>query len=963
MLTNSTVPVLAGAITETWWKDDFSDAQVTIPGFSLVRCDRPERRGGGCALYINDKVTPTDEYTWGDTSSNIAAAYLAETHVVLVAIYRAPGARLSSILHRVQSFIDKHSSENVVPDIHILGDLNCPGIDWKTCSSSDGQEIELLEFADKFFLTQVVQKPTRGDNTLDIVLTNREEYFAAVETEELQISDHLAVHCTLGFGLNQVSVEKNGVRRGFQALDIHHADFDAIAEKLKEVDWDSILGDYSSDGDGSDLVELLSGTVLKITSQFTRAKRRGTARRDPMLKRLRKKQKKLNQRIRAAKASNSFSGHVDKLERKVAKVALEIRNYLNERLEQDERRAVEVIRTNPKFFWTYTNDRRKMRSRFPPLMRSDGSLATAPSEKAELFQDQYASVFSDPNSVCVEEAVGDISYTGPSLSSITFTPESIEAALKELNPYSAGPPDDIPACILHRCRSALAYPLFLLWRGSYERGVVPSCLKRQYITPIFKKGSRSEAANYRPVALTSNIIKCFERVVRAELVGHLESSGVLNSSQHGFRKNRSCLTQLIDHLDSVLRSLNDGDEVDVIYLDFQKAFDKVDLNILMAKLEKYGVTGKLLSWISSFLCGRVQTVGVDLSLSSFRKVLSGVPQGSVLGPVLFLIYVIDLECSLTFSDSLSFADDTKISNAIRTIMDQANLQADLCSVVRWAEVNNMVLHDEKFELLSYTLRSSEPLRQLPFTAGYYSYQTPGGVSLEPSVSVRDLGVILSADGSWKEQIAKVSAAASKVANWILGTFKCRSADTLLTLYKTLVRPILEYCSAVWSPTLVGEIAQLEQVQRNFTRRILGCQKLGYWERLAVLNLQSLQRRRERYAVIHMWKIYNGLVPNGIGLEFTETSRHGPRAILPGFNYRAQRAISSQYENSFSVRGPMLWNTLPRNVKESGSINELKATLGEHLKSFPDRPPTRGYTGINGNSLLDFAICRGAGEMN
>ena len=452
-------------------------------------------------------------------------------------------------------------------------------------------------------------------------------------------------------------------------------------------------------------------------------------------------------------------------------------------------------------------------------------------------------------------------------------------------------------------------------------------------------------------------------MVRAELVGHLESSGVLNSSQHGFRKNRSCLTQLIDHLDSVLRSLNDGDEVDVIYLDFQKAFDKVDLNILMAKLEKYGVTGKLLSWISSFLCGRVQTVGVDLSLSSFRKVLSGVPQGSVLGPVLFLIYVIDLECSLAFSDSLSFADDTKISNVIRTIMDQANLQADLCSVVRWAEANNMVLHDEKFELLSYTLRSSEPWRQLPFTAGHYSYQTPGGVSLEPSVSVRDLGVILSADGSWKEQIAKVSAAASKVANWILGAFRCRSADTLLTLYKTLVRPILEYCSAVWSPTLIGEIAQLEQVQRNFTRRILGCQKLGYWERLAVLNLQSLQRRRERYAVIHVWKIYNGLVPNGIGLEFTETSRYGPRAVIPGFNYRAQRAISSQYDNSFSVRGPMLWNTLPRNVKESGSINELKATLGEHLKSLPDRPPTRGYTGINGNSLLDFAACRGVGEMN
>ena len=334
----------------------------------------------------------------------------------------------------------------------------------------------------------------------------------------------------------------------------------------------------------------------------------------------------------------------------------------------------------------------------------------------------------------------------------------------------------------------------------------------------------------------------------------------------------------------------------------------------------------------------------------------------MLGPVLFLVYVIDLESSLSFSDALTFADDTKISNVIRTIVDQMNLQEDLYSVVKWANLNNMVLHDQKFELLCYTLRSSETLRELPFTATYYSYETPGGFSLQPAVSVKDLGVLLSADGTWKAQIAKVSAAASKVANWILGAFKCRSADTLLTLYKALVRPILEYCSAVWSPTLLGEIAQLEQVQRNFTRRILGCQKLGYWERLAVLNLQSLQRRRERYQVILMWKIYNGLVPNGIDIEFTETARFGPRAVVPSFNYKAQRSVSSQFENSFSVRGPMLWNTLPKIVKKSGSLNELKAVLGEHLKGYPDRPPTRGYTGVNGNSLLEYAASRGTAAM-
>ena len=218
-------------------------------------------------------------------------------------------------------------------------------------------------------------------------------------------------------------------------------------------------------------------------------------------------------------------------------------------------------------------------------------------------------------------------------------------------------------------------------------------------------------------------------------------------------------------------------------------------------------------------------------------------------------------------------------------------------------------------------------------------------------------MLLSADGSWKHQIAKVSTTASRVANWILGAFKSRSADTMLLLYKSLVRPILEYCSAVWSPTLLGEIAQLEQVQRNFTRRIAGCQKMKYWERLVALNLQSLQRRRERYIIIHIWKIHNGLVPNGPGIQFVPTARFGPRAVIPSFNYRAQRAVSSQYESSFAIRGPMLWNTLPKHVKEAVSLNELKMALGKHLKGYPDRPPTRGYTAVHGNSLLEYAASR------
>ena len=331
----------------------------------------------------------------------------------------------------------------------------------------------------------------------------------------------------------------------------------------------------------------------------------------------------------------------------------------------------------------------------------------------------------------------------------------------------------------------------------------------------------------------------------------MEENELINNNQHGFRKKRSCMTQLLSHIEQIYRSLNNREEVDVIYLDFAKAFDKVDHAVLLMKLEQYGVRDKALNWIKEFLTNRKQAVVVEGRKSSFQKVLSGVPQGTVLGPILFVLYINDLLNNLNFSKGFSFADDTKLIGAINGESSVKLLQEDLNTVVEWSRMNNMELHEEKFEVISYPLNASKSLRELPFYPTTLEYSTPKGHVIAPKDTVRDLGVYVSGNRSWSPHIEMTVQGARKMAAWALSAFRDRSQTVMLTLYKSLIRSKLEYCCPVWSPTNVGDIQKLENVQRFFTRKIAGCKELQYWDRIKKLNILSLQRRRERFWIIHV----------------------------------------------------------------------------------------------------------------
>ena len=260
---------------------------------------------------------------------------------------------------------------------------------------------------------------------------------------------------------------------------------------------------------------------------------------------------------------------------------------------------------------------------------------------------------------------------------ITFNEEDFHNAIDELSPNAGAGPDGLPSVLLKKCKSSFSKALHILWSTCYDNETTPSSLKKSHIIPIFKDGLKSLPENYRPVALTSHLIKLFEKIVRTKITNFLEESGGFNDNQHGFRRGRSCLSQLLNHFDYVTEQLEKGLCVDTVYLDFSKAFDRVDFKTLLRKLKTVGIGGKIGCWIQSFLTNRFQAVTVNKSISSYEAVLSGVPQGSVLGPLLFVIMIGDIDEDVQFSNVSCFADDSRVTKGVPNVKDATQLQTDL----------------------------------------------------------------------------------------------------------------------------------------------------------------------------------------------------------------------------------------------------------------------------------------------
>ena len=585
-------------VTETWLQEGVMDAEVShsFPGYSLHRSDRTGgRQGGGVALYIRD-----------DMSCDILASYAAvhplrggsvcellivkihQLDTVVCVMYRPPDTRLEEFGGLLQCLNNTLSSlPTPAPTIILMGDMNFPRscISWR-CSEDglivptvaghrDGetaggkqdrlQAEKLIDLASKHALLQQVDKATHAVETLDLVFTNNCELVSSTEVEDWPaFSDHRLVIVHTYFKLkeeNRVKEEQYLCETGrrYKALNFHLAPWEDVKTQLSNIDWGHMqelaktcptlaLSEYHEK-----TLEVL-GKLVPIRKKKPKSK----PKMHRMHRLLRKKHAKASKRFRAAQSIHKVSENMQKMWEFEKQLRADYTATNN--MAEDE--AVLRIKSNSKVFFSFARSRQKVKAKVGPFLDPDTNTPNpSPDFAAEALRRQYHSVFSLPRPAwSVRDRPGHfmVEDGDGSFNDIQFSPADIEKACAELKSTAAPGPDGVPASLLKTCRKQLSKPLHILWRSSLDCGVIPVELLLVMICPVHKGGSRAVAKNYRPVALTSHLIKIFERVLRKSLVTHIERLGLIPDGQHGSCAMRSTLTQLLSHWDSILDGLERG---------------------------------------------------------------------------------------------------------------------------------------------------------------------------------------------------------------------------------------------------------------------------------------------------------------------------------------------------------------------------------------------------------------------
>lgn len=892
---------------------NIQECEIALPGYDVFH--NLDQQGRGIGLYIKQDLRPN--LIKLNTQFEESVFVSCESHgktMILGLVYRSPNSSEANNINLNEAILEVANLK--AEHLAIIGDFNFPGIDWQHGGSATGCTLSERHFhwtTKEAFLIQHQLQPTRfrhGQNpTLDdLVFTNRDDILVdIITTSALGKSDHATLIVKLAF--TTTTEQKQ------QRFNYYKANYADMRTFFGAINWENEL-------QGKQVNEAWDTFIARVEEakhKFVPKTKLGGDKRKKWLDKetlatVRSKHK-LYRRWLETRDDQDHQAYVkmrNKVTRKCRKAKIKL-----------EATVAKQAASNPKSFWSFVKAKTCSRTGIADLKRDDGSIAKTDQEKAEVLNDFFQSVFT-------REPIGDLPMPphfdyATSLDDFDITQEDVRKLLKGLKTGKAAGLDGISPILLVETADQLALPISNIFRKSLNSGRIPDDWRKACITPIFKKGSRSSPNNYRPVSLTSIICKTMESLIRTKIMDHLQKNNLICQEQHGFTTGRSCVTQLLDTLDCWTEILDHGGSVDAVYMDFRKAFDSVPHRRLMLKMEAHGIQGKIHKWIEDFLANRTQQVNVNGKISQEVPVWSGIPQGSVLGPLLFVVYINDLPQEVN-NEVRIFADDTKLFAKSNQKEGRDSLQEDLDRLQTWSSKWLLKFHPEKCCVMRLGYHTEDHT--------YFMNTADERKDIHPLTQTeaeKDLGVVIDNKLNYKKHVGQATTKANRTLGVIRRSFDHLTDRTFIQLYKTLVRPMVEYGHSVWQPSQKMLQQEVEDVQRRATKLIGKLKDKPYQERLRILKLPSLEHRRRRGDMIDLYKYLSGLYKT-IRPCFEP---HSGRDTRGNSRKLAKHYTRTELRRSFfSERVVSVWNDLPESVVTAPSLNSFKARLDAHWANHP-----------------------------
>lgn len=891
-------------ITETWLHCDIGDSEITPPGFKVYRKDRGSR-GGGVAILFLESLRVVRLPDMDGLECVVVKAIFEELHIIIGAFYRPPSCdTFVEIFNEFLCSYGKHSSNML-----LAGDFNFPSVDWQNDvpeALSAGSE-PFVDCVVLHGLTQLVTTPTRVQNeaesVLDLFLVNNGIMRRNPQVEVFQgISDHKITCLTMQLNAPLQATKEQRLIPDFtrasdvDILDVLDSSFPEFVSMCgsKEYSIDHIWGFFKS-------------VVFDTMNKFVPFRRKVLRQDNPWMnkeivrmgRKLKKQRKQCKQRPSTAASDRMHD------------LRMQLKNKIKTAKEHYQQVSLkEFMISSPDKFWRYLAPKKNT----VISLYVDDEPVYDSLDVADALNRYFCSVFTDDDGN-IPQFPSFIEV--PPISDVCVNEEGVFSLLLHLNVKKSPGVDGIPNAFLVRYAEWCAKYLCLLFNKSLECSELPEDWVYAKITPIPKGNeNRSHLSSYRPISILSTCVKTLEHIIFKHISQFLESNCIVDARQHGFRRGRSTVTQLLETVHDFAATLDKRGQVDVIFLDFEKAFDRVSHSKLLSKLTAILKNETLVAWIKSYLSYRQQSVAVNGACSAASPVLSGVPQGSVLGPLFFLVFINDIVHDIPVKIKL-FADDCVLYNEICNHNDQAVLNASLEKIQTWCTRWQMTLNYKKTVSMTIT-RKKAPLK--------HTYQI-NNHSLAEVSCFKYLGVLITSDLKWNEHVTYIQKKAMRKLGYLRRMLPKASQDTKLLAYKTYIRPLLEYASIIWDPYTLVNTNKLESIQRKAARFVYSSYswKTSPTSLLRRAGLESLAVRRYHDRLKFFYLMYNDR------LQIDKEAYIQPSICRPTRSNRPMKVAefsckTNVFKNSFFPRTCHEWNLLPANVVQCSDVSSFLRAL-------------------------------------